>query len=251
MLKSLWIISFSLILAAVVCLPALAATAAEPAESGVPESGTADSGAADYDDNETLAEETYGKSSADILAMGQVAWFEFYTDHAGFSTMDMAMASALYTDAARERNAGLDPGYYSEALRQLLYDLGERALTIGPTLSRGGTIWITIGAGMPADAEDVVYALRGGEMPPVPAMSTGQVERRIDQLEAQIMSTAADPQNQDWFDPAGSLAELRALRADFRAVCALAAELPRADSDRVLAFCDNWIAAVTEYGEEE
>ncbi|MCC7479785.1 hypothetical protein IT575_15205 [bacterium] len=203
----------------------------------------------DAQPDEISAEETYGKSPGEILAMGQGAWFEYYTEHAGFSTVATAMASAIYADAARERNTGLAPGYYSEALRQLAYDFGERALSIGPALSGGGSIWISIGAAMPADAEDLTYALRGGVLPPAPAMSTGQVQRRIATLEAQINALAADPQSSAWFDPDSSLDELRALRADFRAICALAAELPRADSDRVLYFCDYWLSAVTEFGE--
>lgn len=203
---------------------------------------------ADEEVPELSPDDTFGKSNAEILEMGQSAWFEFYTDHAGWSTAATAMAGGLYTQAARERNDAMDPGYYSEALRQLMYDFGERALSIGPNTSGGGTIWITIWSGMPSDAEDVTYALRGGELPAAEARTTGDVEREITRLQQQLDKLKVDP-DASYFDYEAAMDDMTALRADFRAITDLAAELPRADSDRVLGFCLNWLEAVTGYGE--
>jgi hypothetical protein len=186
---------------------------------------------------------TYGKTNAEILAMGQQAWFEYYTDPArgGESTAGMADALGLFAAAARERNDALPQQPQVTALRTQLTDFGREALDLAYNMSGGGTIWIPMYSQMACDVEDVIYGLLGGKVPRVAPATTGQVRRGLVRLAAAAQAEHADEDAAIYFHYDDALASLAALQAEFAGISALAAHFDRSGSDRILQFCLSWV----------
>jgi hypothetical protein len=198
------------------------------------------------------APDTFGKTDAEILALGQSAWFDFYTDpeRGGDSTAGMAEAYEIYATAAQRRNAALPDPHGLRPLGQLLDSFGEHALNVAYHMSGGGTMWIPMYAQADCDVEEVVYSLLGGSGQPAAApATTGLVSRDLQELDRALRAERDDPDAALYFKYAEAHAELEQLRTVYRQIKARAAQLSRADSDRVLQFCHNWAGAGLEMGE--
>jgi hypothetical protein len=181
--------------------------------------------------------DTYGRSDQDILDMGQDAWFHFYTERAGDSTMEMVNALQVYADAAKRRNEALPQAPFNVGeLRRLLTEYASTAVGLSYNIAGGGTIWTLVDAGAVCDIEDVVYAILGGEVAPAAPMTTGEVKRGFEFLRQQVEDLHADP-DAAYFQYEEGQADLLKLREQFTAISKLAAGLERANSDRVLGFC--------------
>jgi hypothetical protein len=186
--------------------------------------------------------DTYGQSDEDILAMGQSAWFEFYTSRAGDSTMEMVNALEVYTAAAKRRNETLPQAHFNVGeLRRLLGEYANTAVGLSYNIAGGGTIWTLVGAGASCDIEEVIFAILGGDAPPAEPTTTGEVKRGMEYLGKQIEDLHADP-DATYFHYVEGVADLAKLRTQFDAIAKLAAGLDRANSDRVLALCNGLLA---------
>jgi hypothetical protein len=196
--------------------------------------------------------DTFGKTDAEILAMGRSAWFDYYTapERGGDSTAGMTQAYGLYADAAGRRNDALPQQHHAAELRKLLDDFGEQSIDLASNFTGGGTMWIPEYAAADCDVEDALYALLGGGAAPAPATTTGQVQRDFAKLEHAIRDEQANRDAAPYFKYGEARASLAALRADFKRIAALAATLDRAGSDQVLAFCHTWATTGLELGEE-
>jgi hypothetical protein len=199
-----------------------------------------------------VAPDTFGKTDAEILALGQSAWFDYYTapERGGDSTAGMAEAYELYATAAQRRNAALPDPHGLRPLGPLLDSFGEHALNVAYHMSGGGTMWIPMYAQADCDVEEVVYGLLGGSGQPAAApATTGLVSRDLAALDRELRAERDDPDAALYFKYAEAQAELEQLRTVYRQLKARAARLSRADSDRVLGFCHNWATAGLEMGD--
>jgi hypothetical protein len=114
-------------------------------------------------------DDTYGKSEAQILSMGRTAWYDFYTHKAGESTYAMSNAYGIYGDLAEKRNQrALTSGKYPHSDRvnrisKLLIEFGSEMVSLGSSITGGGTMWGPIGSSTYAQAQDVTYDLLTGK----------------------------------------------------------------------------------------
>src|SRR6187549_2455934 len=92
----------------------------------------------------------FGKSNAQILAMGFDKWMDFQGARAGMSTAGMSEGMSAYRDALRWRNdrlaAKASPALRKRVadLRPLLVDYTGDLMEVGSYMSGGGTIWSNI-----------------------------------------------------------------------------------------------------------
>ena len=92
-------------------------------------------------------EETFGKSEAQILAMGENKWDAFYMAKAGQSTAAMVAMSSIYGAAMEHRNDQLAKHAPKSvqlkitSFRRQLNNFAGAAIDIGYNLSGGGTLW--------------------------------------------------------------------------------------------------------------
>ncbi len=86
---------------------------------------------------------TFGKTEAEILAMGQDKWDKFYSSKAGDSTAAMVSMNGLYGEAMLHRNEKLakkaSPAARTriEKLRKLMGDFGDQATGLGSNFTEG------------------------------------------------------------------------------------------------------------------
>jgi hypothetical protein len=96
--------------------------------------------------------DTFGQSDEDILAMGQDAWFDYYTSRTDESTMEMVNALEVYAAAAKRRNEALPQALNVGELRRLLMEYEQTATGLSYNIAGGGTIWTLVGAGAVCDS---------------------------------------------------------------------------------------------------
>lgn len=182
--------------------------------------------------------DTFGKTNAQILAMGRSGWYRFYTadSRGGDSNVGIVDAERLYGDALAWRNDRLGKARISR-LRKLLLDAKNDAVATGTAITGGGTIWSIVSAGLYADAEETLYAVltKGGKIPP---RKVSDVEKAYAKLKAGL--TRGEPGVTSEKDARAALARLR---RDLDGAIAEAARLPRRGSDAVLDFCIRAIEA--------
>ena len=196
--------------------------------------------------------DTYGKTNAQILAMGRDRWYTFYTSKAGDSTAAMSSAYGFYYDAATARNDALiakagERKATATKLRKLLTDYCNEALGLGENNTGGGTMWNPISGSCMGDEEDVVYAYLVKKGPSAKKIVVSTVTKKLDSLGALIEKTHKDP-SATYFKYEDAKESLKKMRSDFADLTALAKSFARADSDRVLRFCLEM--ATTAVGDE-
>ncbi len=188
----------------------------------------------------------FGKSDAQILAMGQDKWMDFYEQKAGGSNLDMIQACHVYEHVAARRNDRLisrlpaHPASDLRKLRKLLDDFSGQSNMIGSFVSGGGSMWTVIDAGDAASREDVLYQALGGKGKGAPATRTSKVGREIERAQREIRAHRSNDQYGNLKEPEALKAQAAAA-ADYRAIVAIASHLSRSRSDAVLAFCYNSI----------
>lgn len=139
---------------------------------------------------------TYGKTNAQILAMGRQKWFDFYTSKAGQSTLDMSNAERLYGAALKERNDTLlrkQTKTRQEAVASIRKSgtaFGYGMVTVGFAYTGGGTIWNPIIAGVSADVEEALYDILARkplskEQRKAPTLAA--LQKEVDQVGARLV----------------------------------------------------------------
>lgn len=192
------------------------------------------------------AENTYGKTESQILAMGPDRWSAFYESKTSDSTADMAKGAQIFGDIARRRNDGLvktaSPTLRNRVLklRTLMNDYAGAAIDLGYNFDGGGTIWVPISAGIETDIERVLHAILGGTEKKANDIMVSAVNSQLNELEGVIVKTHADSTAAGYFKYGDAKKSLATMRVDWRRILSIAKGLDRADSDRVLGFCKDY-----------
>ena len=171
--------------------------------------------------------DTFGRSNAQILAMGRKDWFVFYSKRHGGTTAAMVAATGLYGDALAARNDRL--GARRDPLRTHLRAFADDAQAVGAALSGGGTIWTVTAAELYADMEEALYRVltHSGHGP---RRLASDVTRVVEVLQAHTMRIESPK------DRATARRLMAALDADLRRAILDARRWPRRDSDTILEF---------------
>ncbi len=186
---------------------------------------------------------TYGKTETQMLEMGEAKWDDFYEAKAGTSTADMVNMNHLYGEALLHRNERLAQKVGGarkaqvEKLRGLLSDFAGDAIDLGYNFSGGGTIWSPISAEVETASERVLFAILGGSLKPKKHYVVSTVAKALARLKTLIAKDAADPDDASYFKAAKAKGSLDKMNAEFHRILAVAQNLDRDNSDRVLAFC--------------
>jgi hypothetical protein len=184
----------------------------------------------------------FGKSNAQILAMGSDKWMDFHGAKAGQSTAGMSEGMAAYRYALRWRNERLSAKASSTlrkqvaGLRPLLIDYTDHMMSIGAYMTGGGTIWSNIHASVLCVCEETLYDLLSGKAKPAKSHTTGMVKRQLDSLAEDITTNSKESYNTPE-KTAGARKDLADGRATFAKIAAAAAMFDRKGSDHILAFC--------------
>lgn len=184
--------------------------------------------------------DTYGKTEAQILQMGQEKWFEFYTSKAGESTAGMADAYRIYGGVAAKRNDRIMKSSPNKSklqkLRKLLDDFSEQTLELCSNINGGGTMYIPMYAQYGADAEDTLYAILAGKGRDEGSYVVSDVKAKMDALFAKARQTETDKEA-SYFRAAEAHKSITALRNTFKEIVSVAKKMSRRDSDLVLGYC--------------
>ncbi len=196
---------------------------------------------------------TLGKTDAQILAMGQEKWSEYFEKKGGGSNADMIEACMAYTEAATRRNARLisrlpnAKAAQMRSLDKLMMDFGGHMMNAGSFISDGGSMWALFDAGSASDAQDALFAVLGGAMHASPAMVVSKVTKQIAKVKAAIQKS------RDMAESAGrteaeALKDFELGRLDFVAIQKIAASLDRKKSNALLDFCFKRAATAVDQG---
>lgn len=186
----------------------------------------------------------FGKSNAQILAMGSDKWMDFQGATAGQSTAGMSEGMAAYRSALRWRNDRLStksPATLRKRvadLRPLLVDYTGPLMSLGAYMTGGGTIWSNIHAGTLSNSEEILYALLSGKAKPAKPQTTGMVKRELVSLAQDIEANSKESYNTPE-KTADARKDLAAARAAFARIAVAAARFDRKGSDHILAFCQS------------
>lgn len=176
--------------------------------------------------------DSYGKSNAQILAMGRKRWYDFYTGKAGESTAAMVGAVSLYGDALAQRNDRLGKGRAAR-LRKPLQDVNNDVVAVGSAMTGGGTMWNIVTADLYTNAEETLHAVLT-KSSRAPRRKVSDVERAYADLRAsfkQVREGATPADTKRGYEA------LLDLRKHLDRVVAEAKRQPRRESDALLDFC--------------
>jgi hypothetical protein len=189
--------------------------------------------------------DTYGKTEAEILSMGMQKWYDFYTSKAGDSTAAMSNGWGIYAEVAGKRNDKLmaehsDKKAGGMKLRNLLQDFGAQSVSISSDKSGGGTMWGPVSASMAAELEDVVYATLGGDQPKSKHVVVSSVTKLFGKISSEIEAIHKDKSASDYFKYDVAVDSLAQMKKDYAQLVEIAKGMDRANSDRVIGFCQDW-----------
>ena len=186
------------------------------------------------------APRNFGKSNAQILAMGSEKWMDYQGMKAGQSTGAMTEGMDAYRAALRWRNDGLSKRSKAAArvgkLRGHLVEFTRALMEIGSYQTGGGTMWANIGAGAISDSEEVLYPLLGGPAKKSRRHTTGKVKRALDELR-QLIETRSKKSDVTPAARADALKTFDRVRKSWAEAEKIAATFDRAGSDHILEFC--------------
>ncbi len=183
--------------------------------------------------------DTYGKSEAQILAMGQDKWEKFYSAKAGNSTMAMSEMKDIFGEAAKHRNdkliAKASPAVRKrmKTLRNYMNDLAQSAVDVAYNISGGGTMWAPVSAGIAGDLELTLYPLLVGKGKAPSHVSATAVPAELEKVRKAMVSAHGTP----GFDLKRSMVGYGRMRVKYFEISRLLKNRPRSESDRVLGFC--------------
>ncbi len=186
--------------------------------------------------------DTFGKSNAQIVAMGHDAWYKFYTSKTGESTADMVAVESLFGDALKARNDGLlrarpnSTGMYRK-LRKLLGDYGQASIDAAYARTGGGTMWHPVYASIGAEVEDVLFGLLGGKVKTAPHLVVSNVKVALSILNTTFAQTHKQEGDNGWFKYGDAMRAVGSMRSRFSVLVPIAAHFDRVGSDRILKFC--------------
>lgn len=129
-------------------------------------------------------------TDAEILKMGRDKFSTYYTDHIGYSTLDMCDAQSKYGEVIKKRNDGMlktQPASIKTLVvkvRPILTKLESNAIDVSYAISGGGTMWNPVYAGVYADVEEVVYDLMQNHSPK--ARKVSEVRTSIQGMKAAL-----------------------------------------------------------------
>jgi hypothetical protein len=195
---------------------------------------------------------TFGKSNAQILAMGQEKWMSFADKQGGGSNAAMIDASMAYQAASAGRNDRLlktKPGMAVNVhhLRELLGDYTGDCMEVGSYISGGGSMWGTFDAYARAESEDVLFGVLGGKAAPAPKMTVSMVARELQKAKTAIHANRSNDQF-GMTKETGANKSLQAAQAHFASIAKICAKLDRRGSDFVLSFCKSQAQNATNGG---
>ncbi|MGV3722086.1 MAG: hypothetical protein ACO1SX_14340 [Actinomycetota bacterium] len=189
--------------------------------------------------------QTLNKTEAQIVEMGRDKWVEFFTRGDRETATNMSEAQTIFGLALERRNrvraAQLSKPRrtHLEILRNWTYAFETNVIEMLATLSGGGDTYRAARAGVNADVEELIGRLTGDPGPVPAARTTGDVIRRMTEIEGKIRAT-----KEARLVPAGETYSveygLERAKLAREAFLRLAKELentPRAESDLVLGAC--------------
>ncbi len=186
--------------------------------------------------------ETYGKTNAQILAMGYDKWYAFFTGKEGETTQGMARSGYFYAEALAWRNKGLMTklsatvrGRYQK-LETSLKSFGLSVIEVQRALSGGGTLWQLTHSTDAVDVQETMYALLSGKAKPSKPMVVSQVKKELDALGKEVDSAPETTWQYEFKKPAAQ-ADWKKAVAAYGQIVALAKGLDRKKSDHTLSYC--------------
>lgn len=191
-------------------------------------------------------EDTFGKTETQVLAMGRQKWFDFFVEQpGGSSTAGMCDAEQIFGNALKRRNNRILTSGTAErrvkfnTLRKRLAEYGEACTEISATFSGGGTLWNNVHAGVLPDTEELIGTLLGLPSKPAPARTTGEVTKRLAEVESVLRKHKAeiDTYRGSGYGSAYGLKEAAKARKAYAGIVEIAKTLPRGLSDAVLDAC--------------
>lgn len=116
---------------------------------------------------EFTAQDRYGKTIEEVLAMGRRPWHDWYTDEAraGSSTAGESFAEMIFADCLKSKNDSflkLDRTERTALILDVRDSLGKisaECIEAGRGLTGGGTMWNIVGSGVQADIQEAVRDL--------------------------------------------------------------------------------------------
>jgi hypothetical protein len=190
--------------------------------------------------------DTYGKTEAEILAMGHEKWNTFYESKAGDSTAAMGEQNEIFGEVATRRNDRLLKKAKAQTkkrvakLRNLMGDFAGTACELGSNMTGGGTLWNPIEADIPAGVEQVVFGVLGGKAGAAKPIRVSAAQWEMATLAKQIEKNRTDPEAQAYFKYNEAKAQLKKMKAALTNILEIARSLNRYDSDRILGFCKDY-----------
>lgn len=181
----------------------------------------------------------YGKTDAQILAMGLDKWMDFCGGKDG-SNLGMIQASHAYASAAKIRNdryiarSGMASDF--RRLRSLLDDYEEQLTTVGYYISGGGSMWSVIGAGGEADVEDLIYIALGRAPSKAKSFRTSHVTHELTHA-ADAIDHNKNPNEDSGVPSFEAMKSLKHAQTDFAAISKITSKLDRHKSNTILSFC--------------
>jgi hypothetical protein len=186
--------------------------------------------------------ETYGKTNAQILAMGYDKWYDFFTSKAGETTQGMAQTGYKYAAALRWRNNGLEAKLPAarrktiSRLRTAIDDFGTSVIQVERALNGGGTLWFITFSSNAMDVEQTIYGLVGGKVKPAKPIVVSMVTKELATLESEFKAASPDAWKFE-FRKEDTAKRLATAKKSFEIIVNIAKTLDRAKSDLLLTYC--------------
>lgn len=156
---------------------------------------------------------TYGKTYAQILAMGYVPWWDHYVQKAGNADESINRANHLYAEALGWRNRNLlakQPVAAQGRLKELQTQLeayGDSVLKVTKMMD-GAKYSVAAQGANAVDIQETMYVLLGGRGPKIEALTASAVRKDFGRLEKDAM-TKSPPASRPEVEAILSMAKLQ------------------------------------------
>jgi len=198
-----------------------------------------------------------GLSDKQIVALGQQAFVDKFSEKFGSSTMAMVDGFEVYASVVKGMN---DKVFLKKpaatlktvgSLRTRLARFRTEMCDIGRTVTGGGTLWNITYSETRADVEDTLAIWTGVRSVKPKARVVSDGTKSLDRIAA--LAKEYEQSIEELKESGGGIAEvnssLRLARAEYSEIVKLAAKLPRRESDAILGFCvDAAQIAIDQFG---